>query len=162
MFYNKLRILQICIVAVVFVIACTKQEVPEKANSTPVPDVQEEMTAKIFVDIDTNQLVSPKNGNVISVKVEDGSMYTLYITRIEETMPGIISFSADVENKEVGQAMLILRDGKLTGSVNIYSDGTSYNLAYDSEEQRHFFTTVNPDNRDVLPGSLPISAPTDG
>ncbi len=162
MLYNKLRFLQISIVVVIFAFACTKSEVPEKENSSPAPDVQEEMIAKIFVDIEADQLASPKKGDAISVMVEDGSMYTLYITRIEETMPGIISFSADVENKEVGQATLILRDGKLAGSINMYSDGTSYNVAYDNEVQRHFITLVNPENRDVLPGSEPIRPPSDG
>lgn len=157
-----MRFIQISIVVLVFVLACSKSETPEKENSTPAPIVQDESVAKIFVDIESDQLTSPKNGDAISVRVEDGSMYTLYITRIEETIPGIISISANVENKEVGQAMLILRDGKLAGSVNMYSDGTSYNIAYDNEVQRHFITLVNPENRDVLPGGEPLTAPTDG
>jgi|GEM_PF-6303607 len=157
-----MRFIQISIVVLVFVLACSKSETPEKESSTPAPIVQDESVAKIYVDIESDQLTSPKNGDAISVRVEEGSMYTLYITRIEETMPGIISISANVENKEVGQAMLILRDGKLAGSVNMYSDGTSYNIAYDNEVQRHFITLVNPEKRDVLPGGEPLTAPTDG
>ena len=71
-------------------------------------------------------------------------------------MPGIISISGVLDNKETGQAIFILRDGKLAGSVNMFTDDESYKLAYDQESERHYISLVLPANKDKLPGSEPL------
>ncbi|MFV1884815.1 MAG: hypothetical protein ACMZ7B_10025 [Balneola sp.] len=74
-------------------------------------------------------------------------------------MPGISNISAFVNNSETGQAVLILRDGKLAGSVTMFSDGANYELSFDEESERHYIQKVDKSKKDILPGGEPLEAP---
>lgn len=153
--------IQLALVVFVLVLACTKSDKKAQENTGEVISIPE-VASKIYLDIDSEELTGAAKGGEISVSLQDGSNYTLIINRIEETMPGIVSISADVENKETGQAVLILRDGKLTGSVNMYGLGMNYKLSYDEENARHYIIQIDPENRDVLQGGESIKAPNGG
>lgn len=161
MLIKKARFILLITAVLTLSAACTKSEATDEKKSTEAPQIAE-VTSKIFVSIDMEEFTEAKKGDEISVSIQDGSVYTLRINRMEETMPGIVSISADIENKETGQAILILRDGKLTGSINMYGDGVSYKLDYDTEAKQHFITLIDPATKDVLKGGEPLKATSEG
>ena len=140
----------------ILMLACTKSEAPKMQDAADVSEEKLVEPPKIYLEIDIEQLNKAKNGYEIPITLEDNTGYTLKIARIEETMPGIISISGVLDNKETGQAIFILRDGKLAGSVNMFTDDESYKLAYDQESERHYISLVLPANKDKLPGSEPL------
>ncbi len=140
-------------------LACAKAE---KAPNETASNGQEESSqtqSKILLELDIEALTSSDPGDELSVKLADGSVYTLQIRQMEETMPGIVAISAYVNDQETGQATLILRGGKLAGSVNMYSDGINYELGFDEDSGSHYITPINPEERDVLPGGTPPEMP---
>ncbi|MBO6522856.1 MAG: hypothetical protein JJ971_03450 [Balneolaceae bacterium] len=140
-------------------LACAKAD---KAPNESTSYGQEESTptqSKILLELDVEALTLSEPGDELSITLADGSVYTLQIRQMEETMPGIVAISAYVNDQETGQATLILREGKLVGSVNMYSDGTSYELGFDEDSGSHYIIPINPDDRDVLPGGEPKIAP---
>lgn len=140
-------------------LACAKAD---KASNESASYSQEESTQtqpRISLELDVEELTSSGPGDELSVTLADGSVYSLQIRQMEETMPGIVAISAYVNDQETGQATLILRDGKLAGSVNMYSDGMSYELGFDEDSGSHYIIPVNPEERDVLPGGTPPEMP---
>ena len=139
--------------------ACAKAEKTpgESESSTQQETVQ--ATSQILVELDMEKLSASESGDELSFSLSDGSVYTLKIQQMEETMPGIFAISAFVDDRETGQATLILRNGKLAGSVNMYSDGMRYELGFDEDSDSHYLLPINPDERDVLPGGTPPEMP---
>lgn len=144
----------------VLMLACSKAETAKKQEVANHAEEKVVEPPKIYLEIDIEQLSEAKKGSVIPCILEDGTKYELKIARMEETMPGIISISGDIDNKETGQALFILRDGKLAGIVNMFKDEVSYKLAFDEDSERHYLSLINPENRDVLPGSEPVNSNT--
>ncbi len=139
--------------------ACAKAEkTPGESESTTQQETVQ-VPSQIFVELDMEKLSASKSGDKLSLSLSDGSTYTLQIQRIEETMPGIVAISAYINDQETGQATLILRDGKLAGSVNMYSDGISYEVGFNEDSDSHYLVPIDPDDRDVLPGGTPPEMP---
>lgn len=144
------------VLLLLFFSTCNKAEKTLEETTGKSEVVNPEAEAKQFIEIDVEELKSAKEGDIIGVMLNGGPSYSLVIIRVEETMPGILSFSANVGDKNTGQATFILREGKLAGRVSMYSDGASFKLAFDEESGRHFISPINPNDRDVLPGGVPL------
>ena len=140
-------------------LACTKAEKPPQQEQTAEDSEKTTVYSKIFIELDMDVVTSSKAGDEIPVSLMDGSTYSLLIQRKEEVMPGISNISAFVNNSETGQAVLILRDGKLAGSVTMFSDGVNYELGFDEESERHYIQQVDKSKKDILPGGEPLEAP---
>jgi len=152
----RLHYLNYILVVLILILACTKKDVKENKNPTEVQEKSVAVSPKIYVSIDIEQLSTSKKGDEVLVSLDDGTEYTLQISRIEETMPGIISVTGNLGTNETGQAVFILRDGKLAGMVNMYADGSSYKLAYDDDSKRHYISLINPDDKDNSPDAAPL------
>lgn len=111
---------------------------------------------RIYLEMDMAQLEGAKAGDEVFVALENGDAYTLIIQRAEETMPGLTSIAANIGDMETGQAALIYRDSTLRGSVDMYAQGLSFQLNYDSETGKHYLT---PRMIDELEGGEPLTPP---
>lgn len=138
---------------------CTKAEKPSQQEKIVQDSGVAVAPERVFIELDIAELASSKTGDEISISLADGSSYSLLIQRKEEVMPGITNISAFVNDRETGQAVLVFRDDKLAGSVNMYSEGKSYKLGYDEESEQHFLVLVDPTKKDALPGGEPLEVP---
>lgn len=141
---------------------CTKAEKPSQQKQTVQDSEVASAPERIFIELDIAEVASSKVGDEISISLADGSSYSLLIQTKEQVMPGITNISAFINDKETGQAVLVFRDNKLAGSVNMYSDGKTYQLGYYEESEQHFLVLVDPTKKDVLPGGAPLEVPRKG
>ncbi len=147
------------IIIILIGLACTKAEKKsEEKTQEEQPELTEEPT-KTYLEIDVIELESIEAGDEIRLELIESEMYTLIIQRAEETMQGIVSISAIVNNEETGQANLIFREGKLSGQMTMHTKGIMYNLGFDENEQLHFISPIDPEERDILPGGEPREVP---
>lgn len=153
--YSRLVI----VLLVIGIFACTKAEKSSDESKLSVPEKKVQTPQQIFLELDMEELSTSEVGDELPITLRDGSVYLLKIRQMEETMPGIITVSGYINDQETGQATLILRDGKLAGSVNMYSDGINYELGFDEEYNSHYLVPINPDERDVLPGGTTPEIP---
>ncbi|GAB5410380.1 MAG: hypothetical protein BalsKO_27450 [Balneolaceae bacterium] len=140
--------------------ACAKVEKGHEEVQAAEQERVVEAQAKVYLKLDVEKLSSLKSGDELVFTLESGSMHTLKIQGMEETMPGIMAISSYIDDLETGQATLILRDGKLAGSVNMYSEGVSYKVGFDEGSGSHYLVPINPDERDVLQGGEPKTVPS--
>lgn len=139
---------------------CSQKEQPEAQGNIPeFYDNDEADKASVFVEVDTEALASASRGDSLMVELSDGTSYLLRINRIEETMPGIVSISAYVNDMETGQATLVLQNGRLNGMVQMFDVGMTYKLGFEEYTNKHFIAPVEPEEKDVLQGSEPLEAP---
>ena len=82
---------------------------------------------------------------------------TLDVRRVQETIPGITTISANIGNKETGLATLLLRDNRLTGMVELYKENKKYRVQYDTAQNASYLQKILPEEMDVLEGAKPLS-----
>ncbi len=139
---------------------CSNKEQPEAQATIPEFYESDEVDqASVFVEVDTEALSNSSSGDDIQIELSDGTTYTLQISRIEETMPGIISISAFVNDQETGQATLILQNGRLNGTVQMFNERMTYKLGFEDYTNKHFLAPVNPEEKDVIQGAEPLETP---
>lgn len=115
-------------------------------------------TDTTFVEIDAKDLENLNKGDEMKIYADGDSAisFTLNIRRVDEAIKGIRSISAYVDDSETSQAALILREGKLTGRIDLFSRDKRYRLAYDTTSGRHFLQEVHKDSLDILEDSEPL------
>lgn len=142
------------LVCAVILTSCSNEKEVEAIK--PSPEVKK-VAEKIFIKIDASEFTDAKKGDIIHTSLQDGMAYDLHISRISESVPGIVNILANVGSQDIGQAALILRDGKLAGSIDMYSLKMRYTLAYDSTMAQHYIQEAFLDDEKVLPGSKPVT-----
>lgn len=111
----------------------------------------------IYTDLTMEGVRSVKKGDTLSVSLTDSDeRYRLAVRDNKETLPGIQSIRADVEDKETGAASIFIRDGKLSGSIQLYEQNLFYTLKYDSARSAYYLMEIPEDEREELPGSAPL------
>lgn len=88
--------------------------------------------------------------------VKEDTVYMLNINRIQESLPGITSISADIGGIDNAQASLIMRDGKLFGILNFYKKMTLYEVGYDTTIGMQYMKKMGPGDIDKIEGSKPL------
>lgn len=144
---------------------CSQKEQPE-TQEEPIKEFiesDEVNKASLFVEVDIQALSKSNQGDSFLITLSDGTEYTLQINRIEETMPGVISIAANVNDGETGQSNLILQNEKLNGRIQMFKEGMTYQLGFEDHTNKHFIAPLDPEEKDVLQGSEPLEVPkTDG
>jgi hypothetical protein len=130
-------------------------EMPQNlSEGTEMPD------DRLYFEMNMDEMASASAGDTLTVRLVAGDRYDLVVIRAEETMPGLLAISANVDGSmEVGQANLIYRNNELRGSVDMYRMGMKYQVYYDADTQQHYLLPRTDD--DVLEGSEPLTAPAD-
>ncbi len=157
----NIRYLTFCVCSLLVIsTGCSQKEQPEaQATIQEFYESKEADKVSVFVEVDTDALSKLSQGDSLPIELSDGSSYTLQINRIGETMPGIISISAYVNDRDTGQATLILQDGMLNGRVQMFNEKMTYTLGFEEYTNKHFIAPVDPEEKDVIQGSEPLEIP---
>ncbi|MCP9291269.1 hypothetical protein [Gracilimonas sediminicola] len=154
----------VALVSVLSLFSCSNKEQEKEASvmkevkpnqSEPSDTVSAE---KYYLEADIEALSVLKKGDTFEVKTKEGQMaLTLDVRRVQETIPGITSISANIGNKEKGLATLLLRDGRLTGMLDLYQENKKYRVQYDTERNASYIQEILPGEMDVLEGGKPLN-----
>jgi hypothetical protein len=112
---------------------------------------------RLYFDIEMEKMNGIAAGDKLSVSLDNGEEYPLIIESVRETIPGMTSIIANVGDRDTGQAALVYRDSTLVGTVDLYSEGTSFQVYFDSETGRHYLTPRS--DADELEGGEPLTPP---
>jgi hypothetical protein len=113
---------------------------------------------KYYFEMDLEFLSSLKRGDTFEITTTNREMaLTLDVRRVQETIPGITTISANIGNKETGLATLLLRDNRLTGMVELYKENKKYRVQYDTAQNASYLQKILPEEMDVLEGAKPLS-----
>lgn len=155
--YKKERLTQILTIALLLFFACSKADkVDNKSSNSNEAEMSE---SKKVIDVDSLQLVDISEGDTIDINLNGEIWNQLKVTLVESNMPRIIGVSADIVDGETGHASFILREGKMSGTITLYTQGETYNLRYDEAVAKHYIELVNRDQKNVLLGGEPLKAP---
>ena len=144
------------ILTLLLFVSCGKAQDEQKPAEPAESVVSVAEADRIYFDFDISDFEEVAQGDEIMITLDDGTEYTLLIQRSQETIPGMLSIAADIGDKEFGQAALIYRDQTLRGSFDLYVEGVSYQINFDSEQNRYF---MSPRDEDILEGSEPLTPP---
>ncbi|WP_020403457.1 hypothetical protein [Gracilimonas tropica] len=149
-------ILMVCLLVTACGAPETKKEVKSSKSGLKSAGTKPETT---FIELDRNALETLTKSDEIRIYADDDSafIFTLNIRRVDEAIKGIRSISAYVDDSETGQAVLILRKGRLSGYMDLYSRNKKYRLAYQTTSGRYFLQEVNKDSLDILEGGEPLA-----
>ncbi|MEQ9308023.1 MAG: hypothetical protein RLN90_01110 [Balneolaceae bacterium] len=155
--YKKEILTQLLTVALLLFFACSKADKADNKASTSAENVLSE--SKKIIEVDRLQLVEINEGDTIDINLNGEIWNQLKVTLVESSMPRIIGVSADIVDGETGHASFILRDGKMSGTITLYTQGETYNLRYDEAVAKHYIELVNREQKNVLLGGEPLKAP---
>lgn len=132
-------------------------EAAESAETEVQDEIRDEST-RSDIEIDLSQLNEAKSGDQVELLVPgEEKSYVLIIQRVQEQVPGIKSISAHIDNKETGLATLSLRDGRLSGIIDVFKEGLRYRIGYDSSEDQYFILETEVKSREEKIGEDPMT-----
>ena len=141
-------------------LACGKteqNETPAKPDSQSVQPEDTTDNERLYVNLDVAAASALKQGDTLRIGMEgQDKVFNLQIRKLQESIPGITSISANIESRDTGLATLILRDGKLSGMLDLYSQNLKYRVQYDSTRQSHYLEELLPEDLDQMEGSAPL------
>jgi hypothetical protein len=150
----------VVVVGFLMLTSCGKQEKKSPQTSEEPQEIQAEdslSAKKEFVEVDMSTVSSIKKGESFEIKVQnEDQAFQLQVRRVQESIPGITSISANIGDRDTGLATLLLRNGKLSGILDLYKEGKSYKVGYDSTASAHYIQEILPEDRDELEGSAPL------
>lgn len=115
-------------------------------------------SVKEWIEVERAGLKSIQKGDTISIrKMESGEEIKLHVRRVSETVPSIISISANTKSSAIANATLILRNQQLTGIIDVYEERVRYNVAFDSVEGRPYIQKIKMGKEDELEGGEPLT-----
>lgn len=115
-------------------------------------------SSRTNIEIDLAKLQDAKRGDRITLQIESQERsYELVVQRIQEQVPGIKNISAHIVNKETGLATLNLRDGWLSGILDIYKEDLRYRIGYDSNEDQYFILETKVQSMEEKAGDDPMT-----
>jgi ribosomal protein L28 len=130
----------------------------KESKAAQKKEAQKEAASQIEkLDVSAEALKTVKKGGELEIKnLKEDTVYTLNIHRVQESVPGIMSISADIGGEDNAQASLIVRDGKLFGILNFYTKGALYEVGYDTTLNSQYMKKMGPENLDEKEGSKPL------
>ncbi len=135
----------------------------EQMENQPIKNSDSLSTDKELIEVDMNVVNSiKKGGSFVIRKEEGGEEFNLQVRRVQQTIPGITSISANIEDQGTGLASLLLRDGQLTGIMDLYKQKVRYRVGYDSVAGAHYVQEMLKEEMDVLQGSEPLVPDREG
>lgn len=139
-------------------VACGSSEKEEQPQTEHADITDQKLRAEhIYVEVSPSDLSTIKKGDDLLIASDDSATsFTLNIRRVSESIPGIQSITAYVDNSETGQAALVLRDGTLSGQINLFTQKIRYQVGFDSTQNAHYVQQVHQDSLDVLEGGKPL------
>lgn len=171
---SKSWLIVLIVIGAIVVVSCTEEKKSadqtepvakemESMEKEPTQNVDSLSTVKESIEVDMSVVSSAKKGDSFTITKADGSrVFNLEVRRSQETIPGITSISANIEDRGTGLASLLLRDGKLSGLMDLYKERTRYRVGYDLVKGAHYVQEMPKEEMDVIQGSEPLSPGREG
>lgn len=135
-----------------------QSENTEMPAETEVRNQVVDESTRTNIEINLAELQDAKRGDRLSLQiVKQEKSYELVVQRVQEQVPGIKNISAHIVNKETGLATLNLRDGRLTGMLDIYKEDLRYRIGYDSSEDQYFILETKVQSVEEKAGEDPMT-----
>lgn len=130
----------------------------EMAEKTEVQNQVVDESTRTNIEISLAELQEAKRGDRIILQINDQEKsYELVVQRVQEQVPGIKNISAHIVNKETGLATLNLRDGRLSGILDIYKEDLRYRIGYDSSQDQYFVLETKVQSLEEKAGDDPMT-----
>lgn len=137
-----------------FITSCGSKKENESSETTSENVAQ---SKPLYTDLTLERVQGLNKGDTLTISLTDSDeVYRLAVQDNKETLPGIQSIRADVEDQETGAASLFIRDGKLSGSMQLYGQNLFYTLKHDSVQSAYYLLAIPEEDRKELPGSAPL------
>lgn len=138
-----------------FMASCTKTEQGKLSEAPGEPS--EKTFEKIYLTLDVGQVSSLESGDEYILRTEDEQReFVLQVQRVQETMPGIITIAANVEDRDTGLASLVIKNNRITGSLDLYKENIRYKVRFDSTSNSHYIQEMTPEEREQREGGTPL------
>ena len=141
-------------------ISCGKtpeQKGAKVSENQPVQSEGSVATDKYFFEADSAALSALKQGDTYVISVpEQEKAFDLKVQRVQETIPGITSISANIVDRETGLATLMWRDGRLSGTLDLYKENLKYTVQFDTSRKAHFIRELKAEETKELEGGEPL------
>lgn len=125
------------------------------------PDT-EKTVQKVPVSLDLSVMPELSEGDTLTIKKnETDERFDLVIRRTQETIPGIMTISANVNDQQTGLATLIYRDGQLSGFMDMYESNIRWQINFDSVDSSYYLTEINPEDIDEIEGGEALTPPNE-
>lgn len=149
-------------IMVIAISACGGSEKKEKAEISNPKSVDPVEKARMYFKANMSKMSDLSKNDTLTFNLSNSDeKFQLMIRKIEETMPGILSISADVENKGTGLAFLLYRDGGISGFIDMYGSNQRFQIMYDQEPDAYYLNEIKPEDRDELEGGIPLTPPSE-
>lgn len=116
----------------------------------------EQLNIKYYTELDANELLSAKSGDTINVVAGDSLRFNLKVQSSRTQLKNITTISAVLGSKEAGLASLLIDEGRVSGTINLYGDDRIYYVRYDSLKPGYYLDPVLKKEQDILEGSEPL------
>lgn len=145
------------IILIMLVISCGEEK-QENSKDTSQTEEKADVQVQEFIDVDISAMSSLEQGDRVEITNEHrDELYNLQVRKVQETMPGVLSISANIEDRETGLAIMTIADEQLSGSFEFYKENLRYQIRYDSVQSRHYLLEIKEDND--MEGSAPLEYP---
>lgn len=141
--------------------ACGTGDPKEEVNNSEVPEAEaiEENKPKAYFQLDTQTISSLKKGDSFTFPMSETDSLELRVRQARTMMPGVFSVSADIVNEETGLATLVVKEGRVSGSMDIYDENKLYYVRYDSTGNSYYLEEMDKSDLDTKEGSVPLETP---
>jgi hypothetical protein len=97
-----------------------------------------------------------REGDVFSIRLEEGLVIDATVHRIQTPMDGITSIHARSATAPRADILLTMESSRLTGNITIHSEGRQFHIRYDRNAALHYLAEVDPRKLDTMEGSEPL------
>ncbi|SMO63871.1 hypothetical protein [Gracilimonas mengyeensis] len=161
--HTSLSLFLICIVAIGCGPSDNKTSEKPNADSAPIEAPSQPTLTQQKEYIKTNVPISSLNelsqGDSMNItNTIRNETYTLKIRSVRNTLPTVVSITANIEDRETGLATLSIKDNQLFGMLEFYKENLRYQVAYDSAAGQAYLVERPFENEDELEGGTPLES----
>lgn len=116
---------------------------------------REAMIAYTLVQIQDN-ITDLQRGDQFQIHLDGNLSVSAVVRRNQEQVAGIQSFTANLQEPHSGDVTVTIRDGKMTGFIDVLSENRLFHIQFDELNSMHLLAEIDRDKLDVQEGSEPL------
>lgn len=116
--------------------------------------------AKRIVKVDLVDRLSAEDmisaDDVLVLNLFDNAQYKAYVERISRNVQGTLSIRGRLASFPSAYVVISSSAGRSLVHIRIPEENREYIILYDSETKAHYLIDIDPAEKEVLPGALPL------
>lgn len=116
---------------------------------------REAIIAYTLVQLQGN-ITNLQRDDQFQIHLDSNLSVTAVVRRNEEQVSGIQSLSANLQEPHTGNVTVTIRDGKMTGFMDVLSENRLFHIQYDERNSMHFLAEIDRNKLDIQEGSEPL------